>query len=329
MYCASRPLYEHVLRNQAESHPGIEIRYDSRVTGFVFSQDSSAIRGIRVSGSEIDSEVIEADCVVDATGRQSQTPTWLADAGYQTPRVDEVTIDLVYTSGWLDRPPGNRNAVSVIPSPPDTRGGAVLPVEGDRWIMTLWGMHGQTPPGEWSGWRAFAADLPISDFSELIDQHANRSCNITQYPFPSNIRRRYEQLDRLPQGLIVVGDALASFNPIYAQGMSVAVLDALVLHHTLKRTIPGRISTEYFSAVADIIDVAWVLAVTSDFQYAETTGQKPRVTSAFNWLRNRVVASAHSNGTVADVLFRVLNMERHPRAMVSPSVLWRVFGPYG
>jgi 2-polyprenyl-6-methoxyphenol hydroxylase-like FAD-dependent oxidoreductase len=328
MYCASRPLYEQVLRDQAESYSDIAIYYDARATDLVFSADSSAVQGVRILTSGTGSELVEADVVVDTTGRRSQTPTWLADAGYDTPHVDEVTIDLVYASGWLDRPPGVRNAVSVIPSPPDTRGGAVLPIEDDRYIMTLWGMHDQTPPGEWSEWREFAEALPIPDFAELLTRYGGDPSDVTLYPFPSNIRRRYEDLDRLPHGLVVAGDSLASFNPIYAQGMSVAVLDSLALHHALRTAEPGFLTSEYFSLVTDIIDIAWLLAVTSDFQYAETTGPKPTGTTMFNWLRNQVVSSAQSNGSVADVLFRVLNMERHPGALLHPSVLGRVFSPF-
>lgn len=95
MYCASGSFYEHVLREQVESRSGIDIRYDVRVTGLVFTEDASDIRGVRVSNSGSETEILDVDFVVDAIGRRSRTPTWLGDAELETPRVDEVTVALV------------------------------------------------------------------------------------------------------------------------------------------------------------------------------------------------------------------------------------------
>lgn len=327
MYCATRPFYEQILREQVESYPGIRTKYDSRVSGLLFSSDKTRVTGVRVSNDRESSDALMGDLVVDASGKTSQTPAWLESAGIPPPQVERVSIDLRYSSVTLERPPRRRRAVSVIPSSPDTRGGAVLPVENDQWILTLWGMHEQTPPQDFSEWQSFARDLVIPDFANLIDTYRITSNGVTQYPYPANVRRRYEQLKQRPNGLIIVGDALASFNPIYAQGMAVAVLDALVLHQVLRSAKHGNLSDRFFDAVVDVIDVAWMLAVSSDFQYPQTSGNKPRGASVLNWWRKKIVSQAHSDRYVADVLFRVLNMEITPYSLMRPSVVWRVVRP--
>lgn len=39
---------------------------------------------------------------------------------------------------------------------------------------------------------------------------------------PTSVRVRYDRMPRLPQGFLVVGDALCAFNPVHGQGMTVA-----------------------------------------------------------------------------------------------------------
>jgi hypothetical protein len=119
---------------------------------------------------------------------------------------------------------------------------------------------------------------------------------------------------------------VASFNPVYAQGMSVAALEALVLHHALAEgsaDLPGR----FFERAAPVVDVAWSLAVGADAGFPETTGAVPRGSRLANWYLGRLHRHARVDGRLAEAFVRVLTMERPPRTLLRPGVLARVLRP--
>lgn len=262
------------------------------------------------------SEELPADLVVDTTGRTSHTPTWLKDHGYPSPPTDEVRINVTYSTTCIERPSGDRHGILVVPSAPRTRGGAFLPVEDDQWQVTLFGMHGDQPPADRDGFREYAASFPIPHHKLLLDEYPQTTEEIVQYPFPSNMRRRYEDLDRVPDGLIVLGNAIASFNPIYGQGMSVAALEALELHHALAAGGREELPPRVFDRIKQTVDIAWSMAVGADVQFPQTEGPKPRSADVLNWYLTRLIRKAHTDGVLFDAFFRVQMMEQ-PRARYS------------
>jgi hypothetical protein len=168
--------------------------------------------------------------------------------------------------------------------------------------------------------------MSVPEPAAIVDDHPLATDRIDRYPFPSNRRYRYEALDRFPDGLLVVGDAVASFNPVYAQGMSVAALEALVLHHVLADGT-GALARRFFDRAAAVVDVPWNLAVGADFGFPETTGPRPRGTPFVDWYLGRLVGRAHTDSVLTDAFLRVLTMERPPGSLFRPGVLWRVLGP--
>ena len=327
-YYATRPLIEYVVWQRVLELDSVTVRSQCQCVEYSIDGPTPTVDGVTLRDDDGEYVDISTDLVVDATGRTSTTPTWLDDAGFRAPPADEVRIDMAYSTVFSERPPDDRRALIVPPAEDTTRGVGVFPVEDGRWLLTYFGMHGDHPPTTPRELREFSSNLPGPDPVELFDTEPTFSDDIVHYPFPSNRRYRYEELERFPDGLVVIGDAIASFNPIYGQGMSVAALEALVLHHVLATDASEGLPLRFFDRVESVVDVAWSMAVGADFQYSETTGPKPRGTDFFNWYLSRLTHEAHSDGSLRETYYRVINMEYPPRALVRPAVLWRVLNPF-
>lgn len=327
MYCATRPLFEAVTLLGIAGRDDVAIRDGCQFTDYRLDETTDTVEGVTVRNESGDVETILADLVVDATGRTSRTPEWLKRNGYPTPPTDDVEVNLAYGTVYLDRPPGDVRAYNVLPAPPRKRGAIVLPVEDGRWVMTLVGIHGDHPPTDRRGYEEFADSLPVDAIGRLLEEHPVVSEGIAAYPFPSNRRRRYWDLDAFPDGLLVVGDAIASFNPVYGQGMSVAALEALALHHALARGSADGLASRFFGRVETIVEDAWNVAVGTDFRFPATTGPKPTGTDLLNRYLGRLTRKAHRDGVLADAYTRVVSMERRPTSLLHPSVAWRVLRP--
>ena len=324
--CASRPVFEQVTRRRVAALDRIEVRDGCHFVDYLVEDDASTVTGVTVRTGDGERE-IRADLVVDATGRTSRTSTWLEAHGYDPPPREEVRIDLAYSTAVLERPHGSRRSYFLTPNPPRTRGCGTFPIEGDRRMVTLVGVHGDPPPTDPEAFVDYAASLPIPDIENLLDEHELVSEEIPHYPFPSNLRRRYGTLERFPDGLIVIGDAIASFNPIYGQGMSVAALEALQLHHTLANDDRDRLARRFFDRTERIVDDAWRIAVGSDFQFPQTTGPKPTGTDLLNSYFARLNRKAHQDGELSEAFNRVITMEKQPSSLFRPTVAWRVLKP--
>lgn len=326
IYAGSRPLLEYVIRERVSDIDGVQMRDGCHVVDYRFDETEEAVKGVKIR-KEGGQTSLPADLTVDATGRTSRTPTWLEKQGYMPPDVAEVTVDLSYSTVSVERNSDDERAFWAPASPPYTRGGGALPIEGDRWQVVVHGVHGDEPPREAEAFDEFASTLQITEIKEILDDHAILSEDVDYYPFPSNLRRYYEALHRFPDGFTVVGDAIASYNPIYGQGMSVAALHALVLHHTLAREGLEGLAPQFFDRVEPVVDIAWLMAVGADFQFSQTTGPKPRGTGLMGWYLSRLTKKAHDDRELSERFLRVIMMEKSPTSLFRPGVMWRVLRP--
>ena len=214
--------------------------------------------------------------MVVADGRNSRLPDWLAALGYEPPQETVVNSFQGYASR-LYRPPAgfeaDWKALYIQQAPPaDPRGGVVSPVEGGLWLVSLIGGDGDYPPTDEAGFLDFARSLRSPALYEAIAE-AEPLTPIVGQRATENRLRHYDRLGRLPEGVVVVGDAVCAFNPVYGQGMTAAAIGAEVLDRWLRgessRRSPGR-GRVFQHALAQATAAAWQLST------ARTTASGPR-----------------------------------------------------
>ena len=322
---ASRPLFEHIVRDRIRAFDSIRIRDGCHCIDYEHDASENRVTGIRFRNQDGVETTLDATLTVDATGRTSKTPAWLERHGYRRPAVDEVSIDITYSTVRIARPPGVQRGVLIAAEPQRPRGAAMLPVEGDRWEVLLQGLHGERAPVDREAFVEWAEELPLEYVGQQLREREWLS-GPQRYPFPASVRRHYEHLSAFPDGLVVTGDAIASFNPVYGQGMSVAALDALALHHELPGGIDG-LGPRVFDQVSDVVNEAWRTAVGNDFIFDQTSGPKPLATDLVNRYADRLVRRAHDDGTLTEAFLRVFRLERSTTSLLRPRILWRVLRP--
>ena len=327
-YCATRSLFEHVVRQRLCDREAVRVRDGCRFVDYRTDATGTTVTGVTVCEDGA-IEDLAADLVVDATGRTSRTPEWLADNGYRAPPEDRVEVDLQYASLRIERPPGDRRIVSVPADPPESRGAVLIPVEDGQWDVLLAEVHGESPPADCEDVLAFADSLPVDLVGDLLRSQRWVSDGVARYRFPASLRRRYEALSEFPDGLVVTGDAISSFNPAYGQGMSVAALDALVLHHALADGGLDGLGRRFFDRLEPVLDTPWRLATGADYQYPQTEGEPSLPAKLFDWYLDRLLRAANDDGVLSAVYGEVLGLERSPVALFHPGILARVFLPVG
>ncbi len=324
--CQSRGLLEQVIRERLTELPNVTIRDGINVTRLVAGVQGERITGVRLTDRrQRREELLAADLVVDAAGRGSRTPLWLEELGYARPVEERVEIDLTYATRIYRRRRGELDdnmAVIVAQSPPNTRFAVAAAVEGDRWSVTLGGMHDDPPPSDPEGFVQFARGLPTGIFHDFL-RRAEPLSDVQLMRYPASLRRRYERLKQFPDGLIVLGDALCSFNPSYGQGMSVAALEAQALDECLRRGLQG-LPRRYFRQAAAIVDVPWGIVVTADFRFPHVRGKRPWSGRLLNAWLGLVHRAAHADPAVCLAFHRVSNLLDPPRALIRPSIVCRV-----
>lgn len=296
------------------------------VSGLLASEGRDRVTGVRLARRGDDGEAhLTAELVVDATGRGSRAPAWLAELGYDGPEEEQVRVNVGYTSREYRRSPGQLPGLlgfAVAGSPPDGRNGAVIAYAGDRWGVTLAGYNGDFAPLDDAGFLAFARGMPTPEIYRLI-KDAEPLGETVHYRFKANQRRRYDRLARFPEGLLVFGDALSSFNPVYAQGMTVAANEAVVLQACLAQGADG-LARRFFRAAAPIIEAPWQLAVGNDMALPHVEGKRTAMDRFISWYIGKLHLAAHGDGALSVEFLRVVNMIAPTPRLLHPAVALRV-----
>jgi 2-polyprenyl-6-methoxyphenol hydroxylase-like FAD-dependent oxidoreductase len=300
---------------------------------------STTVRGLltrdgRVRGVDTPRGSIDADLVVDASGRGSRAPQWLEQCGFRPPRETSVNAFLGYASRlYRPAPDAARwwKGMYVQAAPPDhPRVGVILPVEGDLWHVTIGGAERQYPPADDSGFLEFARSLRTPFLHDAI-RSAEPCSPIWSTRSTENRRRHYERL-RLPEGFVVAGDAACAFNPVYGQGMTTAAIGAEVLGaclaSTRRRTGAPHgdgLGRRFQARLARANRDPWALATGEDMRYRSTAGahagMRTRLLHAYMDAVGRLTTR---DPLVRSRLLRAFHMVAPPSSLVAPAVVWRL-----
>jgi 2-polyprenyl-6-methoxyphenol hydroxylase-like FAD-dependent oxidoreductase len=324
---ASRPFLEGHVREAVMGLPNVVLVDGHDVCDLTATADRRRVTGVRMArhNGVAPAEVLPADLVVDATGRGSRTPTWLRQLGYPAPREDRVEIGLKYVSrvyrlrsGAL----GSDKGIVTAATPDHPRGGVLAALEGGRHLVSLFGMHGDHPPTDPAGFEAFAAELLFPDIVEAL-QGAEPIGDPVAFRVPVSVRRRYERVTDFPQRLLVLGDAMCAFDPVYGQGMTVAALEAVGLRRLLGRG-GAPDARRYFRDIARIVDSPWTIAVGGDLAFPQVSGRRTAKVWMVNAYLARLHAAAAVDPTLAVAFLRVAGLIDRPESLLRPDRVARV-----
>jgi 2-polyprenyl-6-methoxyphenol hydroxylase-like FAD-dependent oxidoreductase len=323
---ASRPLLEWSLRRRTSALSNVTILDKHELVSVTSTPDRARVTGVLIAGAEGAGmgRPVDADLVVDATGRGSRTPAFLDELGYGRPREQELPIRLVYASQKL-RIPANRlteHLVMVSPEPTRPINWALSRQEHDDWILSIGAMVGEDPLTDLHERLRYVEGRVHPDVLDAVAR-AEPLSDVTLHRVPSNRWRRYDKMRRFPSGLLVVGDAICSFNPIYGQGMTVAALEAIVLGNCLRQD-RDNLAERFFSEAAKKVRDAWQTAIGADLTLPQVAGPRPLSTRVTNAYLDHVLAAGETDVCVAERFLRVIGMLDSPKRMLQPAFMLRV-----
>lgn len=344
----TQPLLESCIRRRLTKRASVRMVEGCRVNELIPGEGHS-VTGIlgRFPGDPHNDQALSGELVVDASGRFSRTPEWLSDLGYEPPEETIVDSFLGYASRLYKKPNGSGisrslqpgcKAVLLFGKPLDhTRGGVLLPVEGNRWHVTLVGVGRDYPPNDDEGFLEFARTLRSSIIYDAI-REARPLSTVSGYRATQNRRRHFEKLAQWPRGLLVLGDAHCAFNPVYAQGMTVAAMEAMMLDQFLHKSDlhrdNGVLPTQNLQQeVANVIETPWLMATTDDLRWPKTEGGRSGLSRRLmHRYLDTVTALATENPEIHKQFSQVVHLTKpastllHPR--ISLRALARLLNPF-
>ncbi|MFF4521210.1 NAD(P)/FAD-dependent oxidoreductase [Streptomyces bluensis] len=336
IFTGSRLQFEELLRRRVLAHPAVTMLESTDVVGLL--GDASRVRGLLVrergDSARKEERPLEADLVVDASGRATKAPQWLTAIGADAPHEETIDTGLAYasrvyrdTDGTLS---GDTPAVYVIPNPEQTYGAVVLPLEDGNHLVTFSGLRGDEPPTGDDEYLAYAKRLPHPLVYRWLREAEPRSPAFG-FRQTANVRRRYDLPGRRPAGFLATGDALCTFNPVYGQGMSVAAMTAVALRDALADGRRTPTTRRVQRALLAASRQAWDISAGADRNMPGALGNavaSRAVDRPVGWYLRRVEERTPGDPVVGEAFRSVLSLKAPVSALFTPQVARAVlFGP--
>ncbi len=298
-YVPSRAQLEWQIRRRVTMSPRIEI-VQRGVAHPQFDSEAGRVTGVVLD----DGEIVDADLVVDASGRGSRLPTWLQEWGYDKPREDYVKVGVSYASHRVKIPAGLIAEKMVLVGAADDRplGMGMLFHEDGIWMVTTFGVAKAEPPKDFAG---------ICDLADkILPPHVSAALRAGEpvgtmnfHRYPTSKWRRYDKLERLPEGIFPLGDAVVSLNPTFGQGVTMAAIQAGNLRAVLAgggQDVASRLARITAKAAFPV----WTMNAVADLRGHGAEGPEPWWYRPLYGLFEQFLGAAESDPVLAEWFLR-------------------------
>lgn len=336
--CAARPLLEWCVRRRLDGEAAIEYRYDSEVCDLVYDRDNHAIVGVAVA-HDGQADILPAEFVVDASGKNTPIPAVLARLGLDTPETEEDHINCFYSTmqhrmtperAWRDRV----MTICYAHRPYQRYYAAQFFTDSSRTVLatSLVGYNFYSPPRNPDEFRAFARQMPTPEIGREID--GLEACSqVFNFRYPTMQRWHYEDMKTLPSGLVALGDAYCSADPVSGAGMTKALLELDELRQLLRKgsVHDPKFVRRYYRRVSRIADLVWSVIREQNLRYPwipDVKKKRPFYFRAQNWYIDRVLEAMHEDPAIYRLYLTVTHFVAKPTVLMRPDVVARVLGKW-
>jgi 2-polyprenyl-6-methoxyphenol hydroxylase-like FAD-dependent oxidoreductase len=336
--CAGRPLLEWCVRRRLDDAPRIEYCYGQDVTDLVMDEEAGAVRGV-VSFHDGKSEIIPAEFIVDASGKNTPVPGLLARHGFPVPEIEEDRIRCFYSSMQHKVPPDRTwtDKVMIIAyahRPYQRYYAAQYYTDTSRTVLctSLIGYNCYDPPRNGEEFRDFARRMPTQVVGDELD--GLEPCSqVHNFRYPEMRRYHYERLKKHPSGLIAVGDAFASADPVSGAGMTKALLEVGQLRAMLASGMPSRTGfvPQYYRRAAKIADRVWFVVREQNLRYPwikDVEKKRPFYFRLLNWYVDRTLELAHEDPATYRLYLEMTHFISPPSVLLRPALMAKVLGKW-
>lgn len=334
--CAGRPLLEWCVRRRLDDEPRIDFRYESEVTDLVFDRANNSVIGVAVGDG---TDVIPAEFVVDASGKNTRVPEFLDRIGIGAPEAEQDIINCFYSTMYHRVPPERQwqDKVMVICyayRPFEDTYAAQYYTDSSRTLLStsLVAYNCYSPPRTAKEFREFADLMPSPVIGENIDG-LEAASPIYNFRYPNMLRLHYEKKHNLPRALVAVGDAYTSADPVSGLGMSLALKEVREMQLLLGKYGPGHrdLPRRYYRTIAKMADTAWFVIREQNLRFnwlKDVDKKRPFYFGVLTWYMDRLLELVHDDLDAYRQFLSVVHLVDPPLALMKPGIASRVIGKW-
>jgi 2-polyprenyl-6-methoxyphenol hydroxylase-like FAD-dependent oxidoreductase len=332
-----RATLEWALRESVRAWPNVELREGARVAaldGVGHDGGRPRVTGVRLA----DGTAVPADLVVDATGRRSRAPEWLAALGAPRPEEQDGDAGLVYFTRFYRRASGDgpQATTGLVAGDLGWVKLAVFPGDAGTFSITV------GAPAEDEALRALVDPECFERFLAAFPSVARWrrpqvSAPIAGHATPvlvmgvlRNRRRRFVDAGGpLAPGFVALGDAAYHTNPIYGRGATMALVQAALLDEALGiygadvRAVARHLERRSERELGPFFDAALAadrtrLGATPGFAPTDVRAWLVRAADrAMGWFLQRgLLPAMRVDPVVFRALMRIFNMLEPPESLL-------------